>query len=920
MVYNIKDKVRNDVAAMHDFDELENDFKSLGEYIDSVSEEAREKKYKPTKVGIQRIGKRVKEVVDMSIKRITAIKSNLPNSSPSSGSGYAASRVRSFEKKSSSPKKHLEKVFSQTATAELAKQNSKKETRPKRKNNFISALSPKRRKKVEELCSKMDPEVVDTIVPTGVEKMQFSPPTFLRKISSIPEKLKAQSRKIMIAAGVVPVVHPRSLQKVEQHVREGRLPPPQWNSRGRPAFIDLDDFREALLAKQRENVGVALDDTDIEAILLEHANKAMLEAGYKPLYDGVFSEKTNANYLRLAGVFDDGIVVNKTKTKNATRRKKENSIRSAAAFALSIASHLSPCEKDEEPKYDNAARGSCLLIELMKKHWKCEYLRPVKRGLLFGTDDKAVFVTADGETKKNSKKELPKVLFQIPEKVIDFSTHGYVSKYDPKPKFQAGQVMRMTFTMTADGTLAPLFAQALRLSEEELPKDKFENGLYLMPIKGMALSSGDARNDDNEGYILLCREGILEKDIHALYDEKVFKPLVKLKRLKLGCTVDDVPDSHRAIRWTDGGIPQLQAITCEAAMDYYKRYKIDQNKHGSGRTGLEATCDLDSLFRTISNDTRSGNYSDYIPTDSLIENTKKAFEEAKKAGVALKSDTKKYIRFFAERFPSMVAKGWNAQTCPKGFKHNGLIDCKMSLWPDVEKAFHTVKRVVPQEEWDLFLIHFFELMTEFEEKGMITEETFDRIGFAKDTNATGEEEALSTDADHMQRTLMLTHKFQLERRKDRAALSELQARQKEAANKANERSMVKEAIACIRIFATLKRDIVMRNNVTAEDANKLLEEFKMHCYYKPALFQSLNREDIEKESKLTKKLLQGYIFISDFENYPENGRHGLSAFNRKALVSKAWEHVTNGSAPKLSTFTDIAMEVYPDENNTAIDV
>ena len=147
MVYNIKDKVRNDVAAIADLDGLEKDFKSLGEYIDSVSEETRQEKFKPTKVRIQRIGKHVKGVIDLGLKRVTAIKSNLPNSSPSSGSGYAASRVISFEKKSSAPSEHLEKVFAQTGTAGPVKQSHKKEERPKRKNTFISRLSPKRRKK-----------------------------------------------------------------------------------------------------------------------------------------------------------------------------------------------------------------------------------------------------------------------------------------------------------------------------------------------------------------------------------------------------------------------------------------------------------------------------------------------------------------------------------------------------------------------------------------------------------------------------------------------------------------------------------------------------------------------------------------------------------------------------------------------------
>ena len=54
--------------------------------------------------------------------------------------------------------------------------------------------------------------------------------------------------------------------------------------------------------------------------------------------------------------------------------------------------------------------------------------------------------------------------------------------------------------------------------------------------------------------------------------------------------------------------------------------------------------------------------------------------------------------------------------------------------------------------------------------------------------------------------------------------------------------------------------------------------------------------------------------------YPENGRHGLSSFNRAVLVTKAWDHVRLGRAPKLIMFTDIAMELYPEENNATLQV
>lgn len=238
MVNNIRDKLRNDVAAMHDLDELEKEIKSLGKYISFESNRSVEKSYKPTKVGVQKFGNHVKGVVEMALKRIAAIKSNLPNASPSSGSGYTAKRVRAYENKSSSPKKHLGKLFEKTASAEPVetKQKSKKENRPKRKSTFMSNLSPNIKQKVENICSDLDPEVVENIIPTGVEKVKWSPATYVRKITTIPSKQKAKSRELVIAADLVPIQKPRGerlnsmWRKENYHKEDGIIKADQHSS------------------------------------------------------------------------------------------------------------------------------------------------------------------------------------------------------------------------------------------------------------------------------------------------------------------------------------------------------------------------------------------------------------------------------------------------------------------------------------------------------------------------------------------------------------------------------------------------------------------------------------------------------------------------------------------------------------------
>jgi len=239
--------------------------------------------------------------------------------------------------------------------------------------------------------------------------------------------------------------------------------------------------------------------------------------------------------------------------------------------------------------------------------------------------------------------------------------------------------------MSPDKTIAALFAQVLHMSEDELPKNQFPDGIYYVMCiyKGLSQSSGDARNNSHVGFIVLCQRGVDEQKIHALYDDLVFKELVKLKREKLGYTYDDemeVPDAEfRAVRWTDDGVPQLKAIGSEEAMVYYKKWKIDQNKHGSSRSGIEAACDLAYLFRSINDSVRSGNYHDFLVAEEFVAN---AIKEAFCEGCCMKSDTKKYVEHFPQRFPPHSQK-WSTTNESVHFINNAMIDKNMILWGQI---------------------------------------------------------------------------------------------------------------------------------------------------------------------------------------------------------------------------------------------
>ena len=145
--------------------------------------------------------------------------------------------------------------------------------------------------------------------------------------------------------------------------------------------------------------------------------------------------------------------------------------------------------------------------------------------------------------------------------------------------------------------------------------------------------------------------------------------------------VSPVPHHLKVSAWTDGGIPQLKAITLNPLIqEMDKDLLIERNKHSASCSGVQQPVDLQSMFKGIKRESRlvtaDGTYCD------LLSNQLKAhFKDTN----VLRIEQRK-IKGAADLLaclPSILSKLATPPSIIQGFIRAGMVDEKSKQYPDL---------------------------------------------------------------------------------------------------------------------------------------------------------------------------------------------------------------------------------------------
>ena len=121
----------------------------------------------------------------------------------------------------------------------------------------------------------------------------------------------------------------------------------------------------------------------------------------------------------------------------------------------------------------------------------------------------------------------PKGKFGI--QYVSIKTSGTRSKYKfDDCKNMNGLRVKLTYTFTSIGTMAPIFISVLGLNERELPQDH----CISIDIPGLCVGGGGVTVGNNQRGILMFMRGEsgIDKDMYRIYRDEVLLPFLSKSR------------------------------------------------------------------------------------------------------------------------------------------------------------------------------------------------------------------------------------------------------------------------------------------------------------------------------------------------------------------------------------------------------
>jgi hypothetical protein len=419
-------------------------------------------------------------------------------------------------------------------------------------------------------------------------------------------------------------------------------------------------------------------------------------------------------------------------------------------------------EEDHElnKELEKASVKTRALYELVKRARGGAPIWAVKPQLLFSTDDTTTYIF-DGKAGEKAN-----WVVASDTAVMNRGTQAIYQQ--EKVNMMNGLRVKVTFTFSGAGMTAPLFITVSGVSEEEMPDDEFLH----VEVPGLAVGgAGVTVGNQTVGHVFFMRKGKgADEERVKYYQDKVLLPWIEDVRKDMDSNyVSGMPVGRKlkAVCWMDGALEQVASIADNP--EKFAKAWVTVCKQNAGRTGVEQPADLAPVFKLFKQYIANTSSLDKHVTKAFRDKLAKAFKTDPNLGrLKLKSTHHNALLDFLAICASAATKACSLANVIKGFTESGLLDEETNRFPVLAKILATCKRpqgletsVVDKVSNDLP-----SLLREVDEKGRISEKWFDHHDYPRDQNEKGED-VLRTDSntqEHMQRSKVMTHEYQVESR------------------------------------------------------------------------------------------------------------------------------------------------------------
>ncbi len=334
--------------------------------------------------------------------------------------------------------------------------------------------------------------------PKPVTGLQYTRAQVYHVLSEIPSVYRGIVIDDMIIRKLVPCGRSNLYKILRNKTINPDMILGQWDetiTRGRKPFATISDIKD-IVQSLKKTPGRVFGENELKE-KLQKIRKQGLEKNFSAIGClGKISNSSYTNYKTTTGCLGDISFVSNSIIKSNTQFTAEHSLMSTMSFLHTVATThfrvFDPTKTNATYISDNITEGAKELIRRVKFANKNRPINCVRPQYLFSTDDTTEYIFLGADCNRKNKWSL------VANEGIQHKSHKAIYKVTKKP-ILLGMRVKMTFTLSGIGGMAPIFITVPYLTEQELSTD---NGFLPLKIKGLCIG-GSGLDPHNEGFVFL---------------------------------------------------------------------------------------------------------------------------------------------------------------------------------------------------------------------------------------------------------------------------------------------------------------------------------------------------------------------------------------------------------------------------------